>query len=431
MKILKELFAYLVVLGFIVLVSIGITGHVFTKAHKDGFEQLNVAEKLFYQVGHFFSFGFNNSDQLTLDPTKLAKARELIFDLPELQTKNWADFENKLNLDQKILISILDVSNSTWKAYLLSLDQKDTLHTWSIDQAFITEHTNTKDLHRSRIKHPYMLPDTSLVFEMHKEENLYCLDKNSNLKWKTKVNAHHSLNPDSHGNIWFCAGKDTTLPENFWDEYLVQANTDGEILQKISIYSLLKNNGFYDLIASSAVNEQNVFHLNDIQPSLSATKYWNQGDLFISLRNLNMVLLYRPENDSILWHSFGPWHSQHDVDIVSDSTILVFNNNRVSKKQQKIHTSVFDTKSNIVRYDFSNGQFEVLLTNYANEHDFYTDIEGSQELLNDSILIIEETMKGRYHLVNLNDPNEFETFSFTQFLDNQRYYPRMNWFRVY
>ena len=144
MKILKELFAYLVVLGFIVLVSIGITGHVFTKAHKDGFEQLNVAEKLFYQVGHFFSFGFNNSDQLTLDPTKLAKARELIFDLPELQTRNWADFENKLILDQKILISILDVSSSTWKAYLLSLDQKDTLHTWSIDQAFITEHTNTK-----------------------------------------------------------------------------------------------------------------------------------------------------------------------------------------------------------------------------------------------------------------------------------------------
>ena len=429
MRFVKE-FSYLVIICFLIFLAVGITGHSYNKVKKHSVDNLNEIEKLVYNLGEQFSFGLENSGQITLSKKDLALARKLYVKLPERKTKDWQNFENKFNLDQNILISLLDVPTSTWRAYLLSLKTKDTLHVWSYDNAFVNEHTNTKDLYRCRLKHPYMLPDTSLVFEMDREESLYCLDKDSELKWKTSVNAHHSINPDADSNLWFCSWKDSVLSENFWDEELVHINKDGKVLQTISLYNMMKSNGFYDLIASSAINRNDVFHLNDIEPVLKDSQYWKKGDLFVSLRNLNMVLLYRPSNDSVLWHSFGPWHSQHDVDVVSDSTILVFNNNKIHLKQKSNYIKAFKTKSNLICYNFANNSSKTLLEDYAEQSNFLTNIEGSQELLNDSIVILEETMKGRYHLVNLSNTNESEIFSFSQILKGDTLYPRMNWFRM-
>ena len=68
-------------------------------------------------------------------------------------------------------------------------------------------------------------------------------------------------------------------------------------------------------------------HLNDVQPTLSNTDYWNKDDLFLSIRDLSLILLYRPSTNKIIWYQQYPWVFQHDVDIINEKEIMIFNNN--------------------------------------------------------------------------------------------------------
>ena len=40
-----------------------------------------------------------------------------------------------------------------------------------------------------------------------------------------------------------------------------------------------------------------------------------------------MVILYRPSTNQIIWKGTGPFFDQHDVNILDDHRISVFNNN--------------------------------------------------------------------------------------------------------
>ena len=68
-------------------------------------------------------------------------------------------------------------------------------------------------------------------------------------------------------------------------------------------------------------------HLNDIQPVLYDGNYMKKGDLLLSVRNISLIILYRPSNNKILKIIEGEFLNQHDVDIINDSTISIYNNN--------------------------------------------------------------------------------------------------------
>ena len=54
-------------------------------------------------------------------------------------------------------------------------------------------------------------------------------------------------------------------------------------------------------------------------------KFWKSGDVFLSLRNQSMILLYRPSTNKIIWKGTGPFFRQHDVDVLNDHKISIFN----------------------------------------------------------------------------------------------------------
>ena len=61
-----------------------------------------------------------------------------------------------------------------------------------------------------------------------------------------------------------------------------------------------------------------------------------KGDLFLSLRSQNMIILYRLSTNKIISHITGPFSNQHDVDIISDKEISIFNNNIYFYKGERI-----------------------------------------------------------------------------------------------
>ena len=68
-------------------------------------------------------------------------------------------------------------------------------------------------------------------------------------------------------------------------------------------------------------------HLNDIEPVNFDSNHWLKGDIFLSIRSLSLIILYRPSTNKVIWYKQGPWRFQHDIDIIDEGTIAIFDNN--------------------------------------------------------------------------------------------------------
>jgi hypothetical protein len=128
-------------------------------------------------------------------------------------------------------------------------------------------------------------------------------------------------------------------------------------------------------------------HLNDIQPVLKDGPYWEKGDVFLSLRNQSMLMLYRPSTNKVLWYQQGPWLQQHDVDIVDNHTIAVFDNN---------YTLVgFKGTSQIYMYDFQSKKITTPFKTAFGTLEIFAAQEGLFDLINDNEIFVEDTLSGR------------------------------------
>ncbi len=70
------------------------------------------------------------------------------------------------------------------------------------------------------------------------------------------------------------------------------------------------------------------FHSNDIDAYLGdESGLFRRGDLVLSLRSLNLLVVVRPSTRKIIWYAYGLASRQHDPDFIGDDTIVVFDNN--------------------------------------------------------------------------------------------------------
>ena len=137
------------------------------------------------------------------------------------------------------------------------------------------------------------------------------------------------------------------------------------------------------------------FHLNDIEPVKNEGYSWKVNDIFISIRNLSMIILYRPEENRIIDIIQGPFFNQHDVDIISDYEISIFNNNL---KHYPIKSEAFNTE--IIIYNFKTKKFRKYFNKSLLKHDVITDYQGVHKILPDGQLFIESTTNGRILFFN-------------------------------
>ena len=119
------------------------------------------------------------------------------------------------------------------------------------------------------------------------------------------------------------------VKRGYVDDGIVKLSPNGEILFEKSVSQIFIDNGLEYLLFATGDWEftKDPIHLNDIQPIDKDGDFWKKGDVFLSLRSQSMVILYRPSINQIIWKLTGPFFHQHDVDILNDHTISVFNNN--------------------------------------------------------------------------------------------------------
>jgi hypothetical protein len=123
-------------------------------------------------------------------------------------------------------------------------------------------------------------------------------------------------------------------------------------------------------------------------------KQFAAGDLLISLRNLNMILVIDPATRRIKWHRTGPWMDQHDPELMPGGKISVFSNNN---DRTELGTKLGG--STIIEADVNSG--ETLVRYGGRPHQrMYTKYKGRHQNLDNGNTLIVESRAGRVIEVN-------------------------------
>ncbi len=251
-----------------------------------------------------------------------------------------------------------------------------------------------------------LLADGSVVFNFDGKATVK-LDRCGKPVWKVLKMNHHSVNLREDGGFWIPSrhyeSESSPYPlfnTPFRNDAVLQISPDGQVVRELMINQILIDNGLFALLSAngrfaSDIVVDDVLHLNDAEELSTgmapAFDYFQPGDLLLSFRHLNMLLVLDPETKTVRWYQSGPWQRQHDPDFQADGTITVFNNNSDDTKRGSILGG-----SRIVRTDPSD-PLNLAKTVYGDKPDqkFYTNTQGKHQRLANGHWLIVEHYAGR------------------------------------
>lgn len=244
------------------------------------------------------------------------------------------------------------------------------------------------------------LPDGSVVLNLD-NHGAVKLDRCGKIEWRVSLMTHHSVEPAEDGGYWFSVldrveDKSQFLPIKtpYIEDKILKVSRDGEVLFKISVPALFEKNDLRAvLLVNNSVDQYDLVHLNDIEELTSdvADRFplFAAGDLIISMRNLNLVMVVDPKTEVVKWHRTGPWIRQHDPDFQPDGTITVFNNNTDDTEGGRLFGG-----GNIIRINPMTGIAGTLFPANGDAR-FYTAYRGKHQVLPNGNVLVVESNAGR------------------------------------
>lgn len=247
-----------------------------------------------------------------------------------------------------------------------------------------------------------LMDDGGLVFNFE-ALGMVRVDVRGEVVWRLPIATHHSLERDEHGNLWTSVRRthkttDPRLPNfqpPFFEYTIVQVSPEGRVLREDSIVDLLQENGLQGLLYLATYYDEttqiggDTFHLNDVElfPAHLAPGFFRPGDVMVSLRRANAVIVFDLPARKVRYLSIGGFVRQHDPDFVDGNTISVFDNNNLGGREQ-------GHQSRIVLEKAPDGTRRVAFTGTA-ERPFYTEIMGKHQWLPNGNLLLVESRGGR------------------------------------
>ena len=246
--------------------------------------------------------------------------------------------------------------------------------------------------------------------------------------WTLAHPTHHSLESSESGGYWI-PGRNYIRPGDgrsfppftlradaafYKEDLILKVTAHGEIAMQKSVPEILYRNGLEPVMTATSFDFHpggnwgtELVHVNKIgELSTSMANgfpYLEAGDLVLSLRGYNLVLIVDPDTWRVKWHRTGPWRRQHDPEFNADGTISIFNNNTYRMDLGPRDRAKPDTPrdSNIIKVNPATGQVEVVYGQREGE-EFLTVVRGKHELVPDGSFLITEFEGGRVFEVDAN-----------------------------
>lgn len=278
--------------------------------------------------------------------------------------------------------------------------------------------------------HPDLMDDGGLIFASN--DLMVRTDGCGRTVW-TRPGHHHSVERNERGDIWTPAvlpeqGREDASPA-YRNDGVTLTSPDGQALYSRGLSEIFQGNGLEALLLGRAYLDD-PFHLNDVQPVAEDGPYWKRGDLFLSLRHLAMVMLFRPSSGKVIWWKIGPWLGQHDVNVLDDHRIAVFDNRTVFGSEG----SWVKGNSRELVYDFSDGSVSSPWEAGFRRWDLAVVSNGRGTPLPNGDLFVEDTVRGqalrmsengdlRWRYVNADDQKRRYWMFWSRYLDPVQYGP--------
>jgi hypothetical protein len=299
---------------------------------------------------------------------------------------------------------------------LVSLDG-ELLHEWQMSFNSIwpdAEHLNIQPHDWDTNIHGLVAePNGDLIFNFE-HHGLVSINACSEENWKIPTEAHHVVFKAYDGNLWFAdstriQSKDPRfhwMKAPYFEEIISVISTDGQLLREISLLEVLYNSGWENLLIETTTGpgkdgifkgtvtttREDITHLNDIDvlsPELAdAFELFEAGDIMLSLRNLDLILVVDGKTELIKWAMTGPWLMQHDPDFLESGNIMIFDN------RARINHKLGTHGSRILEVDPVTRDVAVVYQGSAEEI-FFTSQMGKQEHLENGNILIAEPDGGR------------------------------------
>ena len=237
-------------------------------------------------------------------------------------------------------------------------------------------------------------------------------DKNAKLLWQRESLTHHWFYVDRKGLIYAPSHEltDSPLPipgkveplsceeGKIYEDSIIVLDSSGALVRKFSVLRSLLDSGYGGLVYLTK-SPCDPLHLNDVRvlEEEDASEYprLSQGDMLISIRNLNTVAVIDATSTRIKWIASGLTLRQHAPRYLRGNRILVFDNLGGSANQGGSRLAEIDLASHAVTTLFPR-------VNTPPELDFFSEIAGHVSLDSErSRALVSLTMQGRIVEVDL------------------------------
>lgn len=246
----------------------------------------------------------------------------------------------------------------------------------------------------------WIFPDGSVLFNFEGLGSVR-LGRCGDVKWTLAEMTHHSVDVSADGSFWIPAlryledkRRYPGLTPPFDEEIILRVSPDGKVLREISVLDLLFENGLQPVLFANGLattdvpGTHTVVHLNDVEelkPDMARQfPQFVAGDLLLSLRNYNLLMVVDPATRKVKWHQTGPWLKQHDPNFEPNGIISVFSNNSDGTKDGAVlgGSTIIDidpvSRKTVIRYGGKPSQplFTRLRGNHqrlANGHELITE----------------------------------------------------------
>ncbi len=299
--------------------------------------------------------------------------------------------------DEQLAVNIVDLNGAL-------------IHQWKIDwftlwpdASHLESFEKPKSAPGTHIHGATILDDGDLLFNFE-HLGLMRIDACGNPVWRLPYRTHHSIERDEQGNFWVPAQKyyfksSKTHPHlkapRFVDPLVINVSPQGELLREFSLLDVLQENQLQGLLYQSTFHnfdlsvDEDFLHLNDVElfPEHLSEDFFKHGDILLSLRNINTVMVLEAETLKVKYQSTGKYVRQHDPDFIDGNRFSVFDNNDLGAPGK-------GKFSKIVIEDARNGEREIVFTG-SEQQPFYSQIMGKHQWLDNGNLLISESMSGR------------------------------------
>ncbi len=274
----------------------------------------------------------------------------------------------------------------------------------------------------SQIEAGHLFPngDLLLIYEQRTvgaaDTRLVKLDKKSNILWTSRVNAHHAVEVMG-GKIYALTGKIGAPSSNpiinalfrmpYIDESVSILDSRGNALSSHSILQAMANSKHMrpaDAILFSDRIDR--LHSNSLDVLTEQTARFipgaKAGNVLLSLKNLNMLVVMDLEAEKIVWTLRGSWRKQHDARMLPNGHILLFDNRGdLMTKQGRSRVLEIDPSTGGIVWSYGGTASDPL--------DSY--IRGGAQRLADGNTLISESTTGRILEVARDGPIVWEYVS--------------------